>query len=99
SARRLAELAAAAGCGVRRETIMRAENREQLTALLKALPPDRAVALARALETMRQSDPAGFPADAVLDALAPALATARRERCALLPMTCVALEPFLVDED
>src|SRR5437899_498888 len=85
----LAELAAAAGCSVRGESIMRAEKLEQLTALLKAIPPDKAVALARAVETMQQSDPASFPAKAVLDALAPALATARRERSALQPMTCV----------
>jgi len=78
---------------------MRAENLERLTALLKALPPDRAVALARAVEIMRQSDPANFPAEEVLGALAPALATARRELWVLLPMTCVALEPFLVDDD
>jgi hypothetical protein len=78
---------------------MRAEKLEQLTALLKAIPPDKAVALARAVETMRRSDPAGFPAKAVLDALAPALATARRKRSALQPMTCVALEPFLVEND
>ncbi len=78
---------------------MRAEKLEQLTALLKAIPPDKAVALARAVETMRRSDPASFPAKAVLDALAPALATARRERSALQPMTCVALEPFLAYDD
>src|SRR5260221_14591611 len=72
STRRLAELAATAGCSVRGESIMRAEKLEQLTALLKAIPPDKAVALARAVETMRRSDPASFPAKAGPDAPAPA---------------------------
>ena len=52
----LAELAATAGCSVRGESTMRAEKLEQLTALLKAIPPDKAVALARAVETMRRSE-------------------------------------------
>jgi hypothetical protein len=78
---------------------MRADKLEQLTALLRAIPPDKAVALARAVETMRQSESGNFPADAVLDALAPALAAARRQRYALQPMALAALDPFLTDDD
>lgn len=78
---------------------MQTAKRDQLTALLKAIPPDKAVALARAVETMRQGDPGSFPADAVLDALAPALAAARRERYKLQPMVLAAIDPFLTEDD
>lgn len=78
---------------------MQTAKLDQLAALLKAIPPDKAVALARAVETMRQSDPGSFPADAVLDALAPALAAARRERYALQPMVLAAIDPFLAADE
>ncbi len=78
---------------------MQAEKREQLAALLRAIPPNQAEALARAVETMRQGDASGFPADVVLDALAPALAAARRERCALKPIILAALEPYIAPSE
>ena len=78
---------------------MQTAKLDQLAALLKAVPPDKAVALARAVETLRQSDPGSFPADAVLDALAPALAAARRERYALQPMVLAAIDPFLAADE
>ncbi len=78
---------------------MQAEKREQLAALLRAIPPNKAVALARAVETMLQGDSSGFPADVVLTALAPALAAARRERYALKPIVLSALNPFIAESE
>jgi hypothetical protein len=78
---------------------MQAEKREQLAALLRAIPPSQAVALARAVEAMQHGNAGDFPADIVLDALAPALAAARRERYMVRPLVLAALEPFLAEDE
>jgi hypothetical protein len=78
---------------------MQVDKREQLAALLRAIPPSQAVALARAVETMQQGDAGNFPIDVVLDALAPALASARRERYMLKPLILTALDPFIADDE
>jgi hypothetical protein len=72
---------------------------QQITAMLRAMPPGKAAMLARAVTAMRASGGGSLPTDLILEALAPALRTARRDRSSLRRMICMPLEPFLTDEE
>jgi hypothetical protein len=74
------------------------EKRQQITELLRAMPPGKAALLARAITAMRASGGGTLPTDFILDALSPALQTARPDRSSLRRMICMPFEPFLTDD-
>jgi len=74
------------------------QKSEQLNALLKPLPTNEAVALARKLETQRALGQETLPAETVLAALRPQLRRVRPQRVpSLCRLACVGFEDFLVD--
>jgi hypothetical protein len=75
------------------------EKLQQIADLLKAMPPEKAAMLARALTAMRASDGSSLPTELLLEALGPTLRLGRPDRSSLRRMICMPLEPFLTDEE
>jgi hypothetical protein len=75
------------------------EKLQQITELLRAMPPAKAALLARTVTALRASGGGSLPTDLILEALAPALRTARPDRSSLCRMICMPFEPFLTNEE